>query len=319
MQLTRLMVPENKYAIKCPYSMKPNGICVHNTANKASAMAEVSYMVGNNNRVSYHYAIDNHRIVQGIEENRNAWHAGDGTNGKGNRNKIAIEICHSINPDLSMFTASEMLAAKFIAYLLKKYNWGIEVVSKHQDYSGKYCPHKTLDLGWERFLNLIRAELGQVQTSSNEITYSTIKKGYKGDLVKIAQEKLIAKGYSCGRCGADGDFGKDTEAAVKQLQRDAKIAIDGIVGKDTWGVLNSNFVRPIKLVYPGYLIKQGQISDDVGKIQEKLIELGYSCGPTGADRDFGINTAKAVEKFQKDNGLVADKIVGPKTWDKLFQ
>ena len=39
---------------------------------------------------------------------------------------------------------------------LKEKGWGIERVSKHQDYSGKYCPHKTLDLGWERFLNLIR-------------------------------------------------------------------------------------------------------------------------------------------------------------------
>lgn len=318
MQLTRLMVPENKYGIKCPYSMKPNGICVHNTANKASAMAEVSYMVGNNNKVSYHYAIDNQRIVQGIEENRNAWHAGDGTNGKGNRNKIAIEICHSINPDISMFTASEMLAAKFIAYLLKKYNWGIEEVSKHQDYSGKYCPHKTLDLGWERFLNLIRTELGQVLNTSNEITYSTIQKGSQGNLVRIAQEKLIAKGYSCGPDGIDGIFGKDTLSATEQLQRDAKIAVDGVIGPDTWAVLNSDFVKPNKPTYPGYLIKKGQISEDVGKVQARLIELGYSCGRCGVDNDFGKDTAKAVEKFQKDNGLVADKIVGPKTWNKLF-
>ena len=72
MQLTRLMVPQSKWGIKCPYPMNAEGICVHNTANKASAMAEISYMVGNDNEVSYHYAIDNERIVQGIEENRNA-------------------------------------------------------------------------------------------------------------------------------------------------------------------------------------------------------------------------------------------------------
>lgn len=60
-----------------------------------------------------------------------------------------------------MFNKAENLAAKFIAYLLKQKNWGIDRVSKHQDYSGKYCPHKTLDLGWERFLNLIRVELGE--------------------------------------------------------------------------------------------------------------------------------------------------------------
>lgn len=318
MQLTRLMCPSNKYSIKCPYSMNPDGICVHNTANKASAMAEVSYMVGNNNRVSYHYAIDNYRIVQGIEENRNAWHSGDGTSGKGNRNKIAIEICHSTNPDVSMFTASEMLTAKFIAYKLKEKGWGIERVSKHQDYSGKYCPHKTLDLGWERFLNLIRTELGQVQTSSNEITYSTIQKGSQGNLVKIAQEKLIAKGYALTKYGADGNFGVETETAVKQLQRDAGLVVDGIIGVKTWAVLNSDFMRPNKIEYPGYLIKKGMSGDIIKKVQTRLIELGFSCGRYGADGIFGTNTYNAVIAFQKSNSLVVDGIVGINTWNKLF-
>lgn len=167
-------------------------------------------------------------------------------------------------------------------------------------------------------INSNNKPVGENKPTSNEITYSTIQKGSQGNLVRIAQEKLLAKGYSLPRCGADGDFGIETESAVKQLQKDARIAVDGVVGKDTWAILNSDFVRPNKPKYPGYLIKKGQISKDVGKIQERLIELGYSCGPMGADRDFGINTEKAVEKFQKENGLVADKIVGPLTWNKLF-
>jgi N-acetylmuramoyl-L-alanine amidase len=35
-------------------------------------------MIRNDNKVSFHYAIDDIEIVQGIPENRNAWHAGDG-------------------------------------------------------------------------------------------------------------------------------------------------------------------------------------------------------------------------------------------------
>ena len=37
--------------------------------------------------------------------------------------------------------------------------------------------------------------------------------------------------------GADGTFGKQTLAAVKQFQKDCGIKVDGIVGKDTWGKL----------------------------------------------------------------------------------
>ena len=53
-------------------------------------------------------------------------------------------------------------------------------------------------------------------------------------------------------------------------------------------------------------------------MQEKLIYLDYYCGPTGADGDFGNRTANSVKKFQKNNGLTADGIVGPATWNKLL-
>ena len=91
MQITRMFVPKYKYDIKCPYEMQPEFIIVHNTENDASAMAEISYMIGNNNKVSFHCAIDNTRIVQGIPFNRNSWNAGDGKNGDGNRKGISIE------------------------------------------------------------------------------------------------------------------------------------------------------------------------------------------------------------------------------------
>ncbi len=52
---------------------------------------------------------------------------------------------------------------------------------------------------------------------------------------------------------------------------------------------------------------------DVKKVQQCLISLGYSVGPTGDDGIFGKNTDKAVKYFQKKNGLKLDGIVGPET------
>lgn len=154
--------------------------------------------------------------------------------------------------------------------------------------------------------------------SEQQITYSTIKKGSKGNLVRIAQEKLIVKGYVLSKFGVDGDFGSETETAVKKLQRDAGIAVDGIIGKDTWAVLNSDFIKTSKPSYPNYLIRKGKQDDNVRKIQSRLIELGYSCGNCGADGIFGIATYNAVKAFQRANGLSVDGIVGIKTWEKLF-
>lgn len=158
MELTRLMCPSSNHSIKCPYSMVAENLTIHNTANKASAMSEVSYMIGNSKRVSFHYAVDDYRVVQGIETNRNSWNAGDGANGNGNRKSISIEICYSLNGG-EQFTKAEQNGAMFTALLLKERGWDITKVKKHQDWSGKYCPHRTLDLGWGRFLNMVESYL----------------------------------------------------------------------------------------------------------------------------------------------------------------
>lgn len=188
MEVRQMLVSSSKYSIKCPYVITPTRIVVHNTANDASANNEISYMKNNNNETSFHYAVDDKEVVQGIPTNRNAWHAGDG-HGKGNMEGIAIEICYSKSGG-DRFIKAEQNAAKFIAQLLKERGWGVDKVTKHQDYSGKYCPHRTLDMGWERFLNLVRAELGQ---STVDVTTSSKEPNYTGKITYQSYDNKKAK------------------------------------------------------------------------------------------------------------------------------
>lgn len=156
-KIIKKIVSESKYNIKCPYQMEPEYITVHNTANDASAENEITYMINNNNETSYHFAVDDIQAVQGLPLDRNGWHAGDG-NGNGNRKSIGVEICYSKSGG-SKFEKAEKNTAELVAYLLKERGWGIDRVKKHQDWSGKYCPHRTLDLGWDRFIKMIQKEL----------------------------------------------------------------------------------------------------------------------------------------------------------------
>ena len=154
-EIIKNLCPSNKYSIKCPYPMTPEYITIHNTANDASAQNEVNYMLNNNNETSYHFAVDDKEIIQAIPLNRNAWHAGDGGSGTGNRKTIGIEICYSKSGG-DRFVAAMHNAAELTASLLIKYGWGTERVKKHQDWSGKNCPHRILsDYGWGYFLNLV--------------------------------------------------------------------------------------------------------------------------------------------------------------------
>lgn len=173
--IRQMLVNANKYSIKCPYSMTPEGITIHNTANKASANNEIKYMIGNDKEVSYHYAIDDIEIVQGILENRNAWHAGDGGKGNGNRKTIGIEICYSTG-DKAKFEKAQENAAEFVAFKLKEYGWGIDKVYTHKHWSGKHCPHRTLDeYGWEYFLGLVEKYMGKQTTPTVKEMYRVRK------------------------------------------------------------------------------------------------------------------------------------------------
>lgn len=174
-KIVQKLVPTSKYSIKCPNIVTMKGITVHNTANDASALNEIAYMINNNYEISYHYAVDDIQAVQGLPLNRNGWHASDST-GPGNMSTIAIEICYSLSGG-SRFDKAEENAAELIAQILKERGWGIDRVKRHYDYAPnkKYCPHRTMDYGWDRFLNMVKAKMGSQPTPSGDfkITYQT--------------------------------------------------------------------------------------------------------------------------------------------------
>ena len=74
-------------------------------------------------------------------------------------------------------------------------------------------------------------------TTTSKVDYTmemrNLKKGCTGEDVRALQILLIGRGYSCGKCGADGDFGAATDKAVRAYQKDKGLTVDGIAGKAT--------------------------------------------------------------------------------------
>jgi peptidoglycan hydrolase-like protein with peptidoglycan-binding domain len=64
---------------------------------------------------------------------------------------------------------------------------------------------------------------------------NVLKKGSKGEDVKVLQQNLGKLGYAV---SADGDFGGGTEAAVLQLQKAFGYTVDGMVGEGTQFLIN---------------------------------------------------------------------------------
>lgn len=64
-----------------------------------------------------------------------------------------------------------------------------------------------------------------------------LRQGMKGEVVRAAQFLLNGRGASCGRYGADGEFGPQTKSAVLAFQRRNGLEADGIIGPQTWAAL----------------------------------------------------------------------------------
>jgi len=148
-------------------AMTPEYVTIHETANTApgaNAAMHSRYLRSQDaidRQVTWHFTVDDHEIRQHLPLDINAWHAGDGVSGTGNRKSIAIEICVNADGD---FAAAQRQAAALVAHLIRTVPTlrpFPECVVQHNRWSGKDCPAKLRAApgGWEQFLGLVQAAL----------------------------------------------------------------------------------------------------------------------------------------------------------------
>lgn len=166
-----------------------------------------------------------------------------------------------------------------------------------------------------------------------------LRRGDSGDAVTVIQRELntIARSYpAIPRVDVDGVFGESTERSVRTFQQIFNLTPDGVVGQGTWNRLVMLYVGILRLAeldsvgvtifgssleYPESL-RLGDENDYVATLQYFLSVLSefYDTIPsvpiTGY---FGELTQEAVIAFQRTAGLVADGIVGRRTWDELYR
>ncbi len=93
---------------------------------------------------------------------------------------------------------------------------------------------------WTHWYKLPFIDYGDAAaTDPKEVTLGSrlLKKGMTGSDVKMLQELLLQLGYALPKYGADGDFGAETEAAVKEFQKAVGLEHDGEYGELTHAAL----------------------------------------------------------------------------------
>lgn len=148
----------------------------------------------------------------------------------------------------------------------------------------------------------------------------TLHRGLSGEDVEQWQK--------CVCIDPDGSYGALTEAATRAFQKKHDLVPDGIVGPKSYegmdrllafvaGVLaretGKNRPKPAP-PFPGFT-RRGDIGPAVRQVQQRLADLGRG---VAVDGDFGGQTERTVREVQTERTLAVDGIVGPSTWDQLW-
>ena len=148
----------------------------------------------------------------------------------------------------------------------------------------------------------------------------TLRLGATGPWVIQLQQRLPPEF----QVAIDGVFGNRTEGGVKTVQRVAFLADDGVVGPQTWAALGigTPVTKPIlRLGNTGaYVSRVQRLLNFQGTISPEVFgHPGFYFGPINGQ--FDLATQNAIKAFQADETppLLADGIVGNKTWAALTQ
>ena len=121
-----------------------------------------------------------------------------------------------------------------------------------------------------------------------------LKNGMSGADVKTLQQKLIKAGFSCGKYGADGDFGDATEMAVRRFQTQHGLVVDGQAGPKTITALDKVLEAQKEPEKPTYVeIKNGNCY------------VRTEPSTDGEIRGVALEGSKLIYGGKKDNGWLA--------------
>ena len=195
---------------------------------------------------------------------------------------------------------------------------------------------------WYKIKQIYNGIKGLSELYSEGITISEIERKYerllklgtRGPSVRIVQYYLQFLSFfnlKLPYVVMDGIFGQETYDAVLTFQSLYGLDVDGIVGRNTWdmiqdayvGVLNSlpdEYRSYSSLLYPGYIITTGASGKVVEQLQTflKTIADNNSAVPqVTVDGYYGNQTKNAVLAIQKLQGLEQNGQVGVLTWNAI--
>ena len=303
-----LLTKHNPNGIDMPWAELKEiiGVTIHNTdwistasGTHPSEQYTRATVNGNMGDVRVHFYVDDIDAWQNLPLSLSGWHAADG-DGPGNRKTIAIE-CIMSSKYTNTDQKSEDNAARLCAYLLDKYKLSIDHLYTHQHwYPAKYCPAYILP-HYSKFVALVKKYMkGTTPAPAPTPTPDT------SEMYRVRK----SWGDAASQKGAYRNF----ESAKTCCNQYPDYHVYNSKGESVY----HNAIKITSFGVQLRTLRKGMTGPDVKSLQQLLFAKGYSVGASCDDGDFGDKTEQAVLKFQADNDLDKDGIVGMDTFSRLW-
>lgn len=147
--------------------------------------------------------------------------------------------------------------------------------------------------------------------------HPVIRQGSRGAAVRDAQTKLNSAMPNATPLVVDGDFGPLTRTAVVTFQQQHDLADDGVIGPNTWAVLDNPPAPVHPLPSPAQIAALGLSHDDIAQAQQKLNVANNETPQLSINAVYDDLMSTAVEAFQTSHGLPVDGLLGRATLTAL--
>lgn len=250
----------------------------HAASNPITAVELASSFLPVKRQASCNYAIGNDgSCCLGVPEKFRSWCSSNPTN---DRSSITYEISNSYHGEpWPISNAAYDTFIKLSADICRRYNKkgvfnivdeiakvpqsarakfannyvvpeGMILLTQHNYFDATACPGTTLKQRFKEATNDINALLGGSYVPPKPlpaIALPTLRKGMRGEQVRILQSNLMALGIALPKYGADGDFGAETFAAVVAFQKivfpNQPKEWDGIYGSKSYNAMASAIAK----------------------------------------------------------------------------
>ena len=237
-----------------PRNKKIDAIVIHHVAGQGSVEAVGALFADPKRQASANYGVGSDgRIACFVEEENRSWAT---SNAGIDHRAITIEVSNCGGaPNWPVSDQALEATIALCVDVCRRYGFRLNYtgdksgsLQMHKWYASTACPGPYLAGKFPYIAQEVNRRLDTEQVDTHQadrlekkqdssLALPRLQRGSRGEAVKALQLLLVGRGFACGKWGADGDFGADTQAALLRFRKSRGLSDEPVADRSAWRML----------------------------------------------------------------------------------